>query len=171
MAVIKNITVDLEWPLKHCLWHFHSYITDQDKSCSQAGFKEAQIYDLPMEPMTIHAWSVVSDFLRWALQKGEWIFCKRIQRVGHNWATELNWTISHHNSKSWSDHKPVANRKIKRSLSRSARAANSYGDDPWGNLRFSSLPVFFLALPDASLSSALLLRRLGFVFQLTHELK
>ena len=171
MAVIKNITVDLKWPLKHCLWHFHSYITDQDKSCGQAGFKEAQIYNLPMKPMTMHAGSAVSDSLRWAPQKGEWIFWKRIQRVGYNRVTELNWIISHHNSKSWSDHKLEANRKIKRSLSRNARAANSYGDDPWGNLRFSMLPVFFLALLDASLSSVLLLHRLGFEFQLTRELK
>ena len=171
MAVIKNITVDLESPLKHCLWHFCSYITGEEKSRGQAGFKEAQIYNLPTEPMTMHACSVVSDSLRWAPQKGEWIFWKRIQRAGHNWATELNLTISHHNSMSWSDHKLVAERKIKRSLSKNARAANSHGDDPWGNLRFSILPVFFLALPDASLSSALLLRRLGFEFQLTHELK
>ena len=33
------------------------------------------------------------------------------------------------------------------------------------------LPVFFLALLDASLSSVLLLHRLGFEFQLTRELK
>ena len=49
MTVIKNITADLELPLKCSVCHFCSYITGQDKSCGQADFKEAQIYNLPME--------------------------------------------------------------------------------------------------------------------------
>ena len=89
MAVIKNITVDLESPLKHCLWHFCSYITGEEKSCGQAGFKEAQIYNLPTEPMTMHACSVVSDSLRWAPQKGEWIFLKKNTK---SWAQLSDWT-------------------------------------------------------------------------------
>lgn len=141
---LKEITANLELPLKGSV-HVTSVHTSPVKTShlGKPNFKEAWIYNSPRER---------------APQKGE-----VVDILNKN-------TIYHNSNKSWSDYKPAANSKTKRSLFWNETAAYTRGDDPgvWGP--FFTF-VFFLALPRAPLSSALLFFILGFKFQLIHKLK